>query len=65
MLFIAVALLGVGCQQEGDTGAPTAQALAEGDTAPGFELQSPSGEISLADYRGRKPVLLYFSMGPG
>ena len=26
---------------------------------------SPKAEVSLADYRGEKPVLLYFSMGPG
>jgi peroxiredoxin len=37
-----------------------------GKSAPGFTLPSASGEeISLSDYRGKKPVLLYFSMGPG
>lgn len=40
--------------------------LSEGDQAPNFTLPSASGEqISLSDYAGQKPVLLYFSMGPG
>lgn len=38
----------------------------EGDKAPKFVLRSADGKrISLSDFRGRKPVLLYFSMGPG
>ena len=33
--------------------------------APAFSLESTSGgTVSLSDYAGR-PVLLYFSMGPG
>jgi hypothetical protein len=37
-----------------------------GDKAPPFSLPSASGEnVSLMDYRGQKPVLMYFSMGPG
>jgi peroxiredoxin Q/BCP len=36
-----------------------------GDAAPAFTLESASGgPVSLSDYAG-KPVLLYFSMGPG
>lgn len=36
-----------------------------GDRAPSFTLPSSDGDtVSLSDYRGR-PVLLYFSMGPG
>lgn len=42
-----------------------AESLREGDEAPDFTLESPDGEISLGDYRGKKDVLLYFSMGPG
>jgi cytochrome oxidase Cu insertion factor (SCO1/SenC/PrrC family) len=39
--------------------------IAVGEVAPGFSLPSASGgQESLSDYRG-KPVLLYFSMGPG
>lgn len=38
----------------------------EGDQAPAFSLPSVSGEnVALSDFAGRKPVLLYFSMGPG
>jgi cytochrome oxidase Cu insertion factor (SCO1/SenC/PrrC family) len=37
-----------------------------GSQAPAFTLETPEGKpISLADYRDRRPVLLYFSMGPG
>jgi cytochrome oxidase Cu insertion factor (SCO1/SenC/PrrC family) len=36
-----------------------------GKSAPAFTLESAEGEpVSLSDYAG-KPVLLYFSMGPG
>lgn len=37
-----------------------------GDEAPRFSLTSAAGTpVSLADYMGQRPVLLYFSMGPG
>jgi cytochrome oxidase Cu insertion factor (SCO1/SenC/PrrC family) len=37
----------------------------EGDSAPRFELPASDGsQISLDQFSGR-PVLLYFSMGPG
>ena len=40
--------------------------LTEGDPAPDFQLPSAAdGAVRLSDYRGEKPVLLYFSMGPG
>lgn len=40
--------------------------LAEGDQAPAFSLPSAEGgQVSLVDFVGSKPVLLYFSMGPG
>ncbi|HCL25210.1 MAG TPA: peroxiredoxin, partial [Dehalococcoidia bacterium] len=31
-----------------------------GDVAPDFKLPSPDGDISLADYRGKKTVVLSF-----
>ena len=38
----------------------------EGDIAPSFSLVTTDGtDLSLAEFRGRSPVLLYFSMGPG
>lgn len=40
--------------------------IREGDTAPAFALPaSDGGEVSLSEFRGKKAVLLYFSMGPG
>jgi AhpC/TSA family len=37
-----------------------------GELAPAFALPSAEGgQVSLQDFQGRSPVLLYFSMGPG
>jgi hypothetical protein len=37
-----------------------------GDPGPDFRLSSAlGGTVALADYRNKKDVLLYFSMGPG
>lgn len=58
-------LLAVACQRgsEPDSGESF---LSEGDQAPGFTLPSVSGEqVALAHFMNHKPVLLYFSMGPG
>jgi peroxiredoxin len=42
------------------------QPVAVGAVAPGFTLPSAhGGDVSLSDFVGKKPVLLYFSMGPG
>jgi cytochrome oxidase Cu insertion factor (SCO1/SenC/PrrC family) len=71
--FSAVALALVGlvaaaCGSGGPAGSPTpaGNSLEVGDPAPGFTLPSAQGDtVSLAQFRGHKPVLLYFSMGPG
>lgn len=63
-----VLLLGSACRsgtssqgQTGGTGKVRVGAL-----APDFSLPAAhGGTISLAGFQGRKPVLLYFSMGPG
>jgi hypothetical protein len=67
VLVIGVALIfaGAACQEPTTSPGAEVSALKEGDLAPGFTLESPETEVSLADYRGKKPVLLYFSMGPG
>jgi hypothetical protein len=40
--------------------------VSEGDEAPGFTLPSAAGgNVALSDFTGHRPVLLYFSMGPG
>jgi hypothetical protein len=58
-------LLAVACESGADPGAGDAF-LSEGDRAPDFALPSAGGgQIALSDFEGRKPVLLYFSMGPG
>lgn len=37
-----------------------------GDPAPGFTLPTATGdEVSLADYTGKQPVLLFFHMAVG
>lgn len=44
----------------------TTSEVTVGDEAPAFTLPSANGDsVSLADFQGHKPVLLYFSMGPG
>ena len=60
--FLALALVTVTCSgaEEASDGARV------GKEAPKFSLTSASGDqVSLDDYLGQRPVLLYFSMGPG
>lgn len=60
MLLFAAACDGA-TSREGDE-----SFLSEGDRAPEFRLPSASGEeVALTDFTNHKPVLLYFSMGPG
>lgn len=62
------ALLGSACTGAGKTegGSSDTPTLRVGDPAPNFTLPSAQGkDVSLAGFRGNKPVLLYFSMGPG
>jgi hypothetical protein len=69
LLSVSIALLSfdAGCTESAppsdDSGG---SAIKDGDTAPAFALPaSGGGEVSLSEYRGKKAVLLYFSMGPG
>jgi len=69
---VAVSLLlfatacGVSRESGGGRKAAERAAVQVGDKAPNFALPAAAGEkVSLAQYRGKKPVLLYFSMGPG
>jgi hypothetical protein len=58
-------LLSAACDGASDSG-DGERFLSEGDRAPNFTLPSASGgDVSLADYQDHRPVLLYFSMGPG
>ena len=62
--LVLVVMAGAACGNR-STPAKTA-ALRVGDAAPAFTLPSAEGgPVSLAQFRGRKAVLLYFSMGPG
>ena len=62
LVVLSLTLLGVACEGTSEDG----PALAEGDRAPAFTLPSAAGEdVSLSDFVGAKPALLYFSMGPG
>jgi len=65
---VATALLLVvaaACRQQGEPTRDGHIPVAVDEPAPGFTLPSASGAtVSLSDYVG-KPVLLYFSMGPG
>ncbi len=65
VLAVALVLFGAACQEETSSRRTAASGLEEGDKAPGFTLRSPEHEVSLTDSRGKKAVLLYFSMGPG
>ncbi|MBZ0277291.1 MAG: redoxin domain-containing protein [Anaerolineae bacterium] len=47
-------------------GTATPQAFGVGSPAPGFTLpDAAGGEVSLADYKGKQPVLLFFHMAVG
>jgi cytochrome oxidase Cu insertion factor (SCO1/SenC/PrrC family) len=62
---IGFAILAAACTRNAATPSQREGPMAVGDTAPAFKLESASGgPVSLSDYMG-KPVLLYFSMGPG
>lgn len=61
-LIGAAVVLAVSCGGVGDEG----PSVAEGDDAPTFTLRSVAGDdVALSDFTSKKPVLLYFSMGPG
>jgi cytochrome oxidase Cu insertion factor (SCO1/SenC/PrrC family) len=64
----ALALLSVPCSRdstmEGTTNAGSTPQV--GQLAPGFTLEDAvGGRVSLSTFKGHRPVLLYFSMGPG
>lgn len=59
-------LLLTACSGEQPTSPATPDVPKVGETAPAFELRTSEGEsLSLDQLLGRRPILLYFSMGPG
>jgi hypothetical protein len=57
-VIFLVSILAQACSSQGD--------MAVGDQAPGFTLPSATGaDVSLGDYTGEGPVLLYFHMALG
>lgn len=67
-LCALVALLAAACTtSSGSSGTKSPEsAITVGTKAPDFTLNTPDGQaVTLSSFRGNKPVLLYFSMGPG
>jgi len=63
--IVLLPLLGVACSQGQGGQTDSSGGLAVEAPAPDFTLPSGKGsKVSLSDFEG-KPVLLYFSMGPG
>lgn len=60
-ILLPLLLSAIGCSREQGPAK-----FKEGATAPDFRLRSADGgEVALRDFRGKRAVLLYFSMGPG
>ncbi len=57
MALVAILITACGAPESG---------VEAGDQAPDFSLQAADGDtVSLSDYRGEQPVLLYFHMALG
>jgi hypothetical protein len=62
---IALAIVATACTRQDPPTSGRQGPVEVGQRAPGFSLRSAGGgTVALSDYAGR-PVLLYFSMGPG
>lgn len=64
-LILTASVVAAACGSERGGPKPSVGHPGVGDEAPTFSLtSSDGGRVSLSRYSGR-PVLLYFSMGPG
>ena len=68
-LLALITLLGgilAACGEDTPDEESSESALSVGDQAPAFTLPTASGgEVALADYTGKQPVLLFFHMAAG
>lgn len=63
--ILSLSLIAAACGGDEAPHEPDVQPPEVGDEAPPFTLpEATGGSLSLSELRGR-PVLLYFSMGPG
>ena len=68
IVSVVFALVGAACSGGGEAPptSSTGHPITVGAVAPPFTLPTAEGgDVSLADFIGKKPVLLFFSMGPG
>ena len=66
LVLTASVLVAVGCSKPPRSSPSPIAGVHLGAVAPNFTLPNgEGGSISLSQFRGRKPVLLFFSMGPG
>lgn len=62
---VFLAVVAAACSRKGASTGAGQTPISVGARAPAFALPAASGDtVSLSDFVG-KPVLLYFSMGPG
>jgi hypothetical protein len=65
-ITLGLAILLASCSEEAPTPPAAPDAPTVGDVAPAFELRAAQGgAVSLDGLVGHRPILLYFSMGPG
>jgi hypothetical protein len=63
---IALAIVATACTRQEPPPRTQQGPIEVGQLAPAFSLESANGgTVSLSDFAGMRPVLLYFSMGPG
>ncbi|MDP9331488.1 MAG: redoxin domain-containing protein [Actinomycetota bacterium] len=69
ILLVVSSLVGTACGRGSGEASRTSTSdrpIAIGAVAPRFTLPAArGGDVSLDDFLGKQPVLLYFSMGPG
>jgi hypothetical protein len=66
VLLLTTLVLGSCSRSESDQTSGGGGPVRVGQQAPMFTLPSAAGgQVSLSEFTGKKPALLFFSMGPG